>query len=564
MAGSPDAEPTAVMAMTPESPPGSHTQLSPSPPSLHGSTTSVGSPLEALERDEIMRTRRFCYITVVLAVLAAFAVLVTPGDTTAKRFVLVATAIGIASMGFVLYRTRDPSRYRQASTSFVWFVPAACVNAAVLFFGAFSPAPMVLVLGLYFLGLGKSASAALLGYIVCALFQGVLATLVITGTVRDPGVVQVPSLGMTEQIIVQVLVQLVLATTIVTARMSRRTALLAVGELEQAVRVATQRQALLLEAREQLERALKSGRGRFSDQVIGTYQLGVVLGRGAMGEVYEAIDETGGVFAVKLLSSTSLGNPDHVMRFLRELRTAAGIVSPNVVRVIDVGDHPVPYLVMERLEGATLGDILRTKRTMSPDNVVELIAQIANGITAAAAAGVVHRDLKPQNVFDHHGTWKLLDFGVARGSDHGDTLTAGQIVGTPSYMAPEQASGGRVDHRTDLYAVTAIAYRALTGQPPFAAGEIAETLYRVVNTRPPRPTLIAPELPPEIDLVLAIGMAARPEDRFATAGELASALADAVTGRLSPAIAARGATLVRAGGWSSALPPRKVRARTSA
>jgi serine/threonine-protein kinase len=117
-------------------------------------------------------------------------------------------------------------------------------------------------------------------------------------------------------------------------------------------------------------------------------------------------------------------------------------------------------------------------------------------------------------------------------------------------MAPEQATGGAVDHRSDLYALAAIAYRALTGQPPFAAGEIAETLYKVVHTRPRRPSDIA-DVPPEVDLVLAIGMAKNPDARFATAAELAAALAAAFAGALPEHVFQRGRALERAGAWSS-------------
>jgi serine/threonine protein kinase len=134
--------------------------------------------------------------------------------------------------------------------------------------------------------------------------------------------------------------------------------------------------------------------------------------------------------------------------------------------------------------------------------------------------------------------------------DAGDTLTAGFVVGTPSYMAPEQAAGGAVDHATDLYALAAIAYRALTGQPPFTAGEIAETLYKVVHGAPRRPSELG-ELPAELDLVLAIGLAKRPADRFGSAVELADALAAAVAGTLPAALRERGAELVRNGAWSS-------------
>lgn len=274
-----------------------------------------------------------------------------------------------------------------------------------------------------------------------------------------------------------------------------------------------------------------------------------------MGEVYAAVDtRSGAPVAIKLLAEASLGNANHVLRFFRELRTAARVTSPHVVQVIEVGEQPVPYLVMERLEGKTLAEIARERRVLPADEVVELVSQIAIGITAAAEAGVVHRDLKPQNVFCHRGVWKLLDFGVARGVEHGDTLTAGHIVGTPSYMAPEQATGGEVDHRTDLYAIAAIAYRVLTGYAPFLSTEVAETLYRVVHTRPIRPSLLAPELHPDVDLVLAVGLAPRASGRFSTATELAEALRDALGGNLAPITRARATEILHVNGWSSSLP----------
>jgi serine/threonine-protein kinase len=425
------------------------------------------------------------------------------------------------------------------------------VTTAIPYFGVFSPAAVILVLGIYFTGLGKNTRLAFSVYAVCAGAQLATAICVISGATRDTGIVQIAPIALRDQIIVQTLVQFVMLATFVTARMSRRTALVAVGELERAVRVAAHREALLLEAREELERALRSGRGRFTGQTISGYELGAVIGRGAMGEVYEAIHPTAGRVAIKLLSQASLNNPNHVLRFLRELRTAAGIESPNVVKVIEVGESPVPYLIMERLEGQTLGEILRTKRALSTTEVVALIAQIGAGITAAASAGIVHRDLKPQNLFSHRGDWKVLDFGVARAIDAGDTLTAGHVVGTPSYMAPEQASGGTVDHCTDLYALAAIAYRSLTGHPPYAGGEIAETLYRVVHQRPRRPTELSPNLHADIDLVLAIGLAKRPSDRFAAASDFAGALAEALEGRLSPMLRSRGEALVRNGAWYS-------------
>jgi len=235
---------------------------------------------------------------------------------------------------------------------------------------------------------------------------------------------------------------------------------------------------------------------------------------------------------------------------MRELATAAQIHSPYVVNVIEVGERPVPYLVMERLEGKNLSEILRGRRTLGLPRVVELVAHVGEGIAAAAAAGVVHRDIKPHNLFQHRDTWKILDFGVARFAEHGDTLTAGQIVGTPAYMSPEQARGGTVDHRTDLYALAAVAYRALTGQPPFAARDIADTLYRVVHTAPRQPSLLV-ALPRDVELVLAIGLAKKPDARFATAAELVAAFTAAATSTLPEPLRAHGAALEADGAWAA-------------
>jgi len=543
----PSTLPTHIL--TPDEPQEPEPRRAPS--SASASSTTVGSPLEALERDEMLRTRRFCFVGIAISLAGGLAVAILPGDPTASLIVFCAMGAAITAIVFLLGRTADPIQFRRPSSVIGWFVPAVCVTSALPFFGVFSPAPIVLVLGIYFTGLGKNTKLAFAVYGTCAGMQALISVLVISGATRDTGLVRIALLPTREQVVVQALVQFVLLATFITARMSRRTALVAVGELQRAVRIAAHREALLLEAREELERALRSGRGRFTGQTLSGYELGPVIGRGAMGEVYEANDpHTSALVAIKLLSQASLANPNHVLRFLRELRTAIGIDSPHVVKVLEVGEAPVPYLVMERLEGMTLGEILKSKRALSGGEVGDLITQIGAGITAAAAAGIVHRDLKPQNLFLHRGQWKILDFGVARAIDQGDTLTSGHVVGTPSYMAPEQASGGTVDHCTDLYALAAIAYRCLTGHPPFAAGEIAETLYRVVHTRPRRPTDLAPQLSPDVDLVLAIGLARRPTDRFGAAVDFAGALIGALEGKLSSALRARGDALVRHSGWS--------------
>jgi serine/threonine-protein kinase len=522
-------------------------------------TTLMTSPLDALHQTEIQGTRTFCRAAIALGVVGFSIVPLLPGNPVASVVMMAAIAVAIIGLVYLHHRTSDPATYYDGSgVAWGWYVPCLGVASAVPYFGPFSPVSILLVLGIYFNALGASARLSLAIYLTCAVTQGVSGALVIADLV-DPGFILADNLSLRVQIICQVLIELVLLATYLIARASRRSSLAALTELERAVRAIAQREALLEEAREELRRAVGSGRGRFTDQIIGRYRLGDLIGRGAMGEVYEGTDTTTSQqVAVKMLSQTSLGNAHHVQRFLRELQTAATINSPNVVRVIEVGEQPLPHLVMERLRGRDLARILRVRKAMSHDKVIDLIGQIGAGITAAGAVGVIHRDLKPQNLFLAGTTWKILDFGVSRLADTGDTLTAGHVVGTPAYMAPEQARGGDVDHRTDLYALAAIAYRVLTGHAPFSGGEIADMLYRVVHTAPRRPSSLA-SLHADVDLVLAIGLAKDPADRFPTAVELSDALAFAFDGALSAATRTRGHALTIDGAWARQLPPRGQR-----
>jgi serine/threonine-protein kinase len=267
---------------------------------------------------------------------------------------------------------------------------------------------------------------------------------------------------------------------------------------------------------------------------MGSWRLGLVLGRGAMGEVYEATGADHTPAAVKLLNARSTASSSHVERFHREMSVAARLESPHIVRVFEVSppEAPVPYLAMERLYGVDLATKLRSHSRMPSDEVVALIDQVARGLEIARLAGVVHRDLKPHNLFFHDGaTWKILDFGVSKLLGDEGTLTGeGGIVGTPQYMAPEQASGGQVSHLADVYALGAIAYRCLTGRSPFKGSDLAELVYQVVHQPPPRPSALG-RVSFAIEEVLAVAMAKDPRKRFPSAISFAQAFVAARRGK---------------------------------
>jgi serine/threonine-protein kinase len=270
-----------------------------------------------------------------------------------------------------------------------------------------------------------------------------------------------------------------------------------------------------------------------------------------MGEIYEAKRADGTDAAVKLLRRELLADSKHVERFLRELRAAGSLDSPHVVKVLQAStpEDPIPFLAMERLRGQTLGEMLHKHSTLTRPRVAELVEQIAGVLERARAVNVIHRDLKPHNLFQtDDGVWKILDFGVALLGESTGTLTGGGVVGTPAYMAPEQARGESVDHRVDLYALAAVVYRCLTGRAPFVARDTPTLLYAVVHRSPLRPGAIAP-VPADIEAFLAIAMAKSRDARFQSASEFAQAYADAERKQLSDVLRRRARAMARAQPW---------------
>lgn len=270
---------------------------------------------------------------------------------------------------------------------------------------------------------------------------------------------------------------------------------------------------------------------------IGRFDLLEVLGSGAMGVVYRARDQRLGRYvAIKLLAEGLATDDEMVRRFGREARAASALNHPNIVTVYDAGfEDGTGYIVTELLQGSTLRDRMGG-RPMASDHVLEIGRQIAAGLTAAHSAGLIHRDVKPENIFvTRDGTVKLLDFGVARvtrqpaGPGVAETQVGtigtqtGVIVGTPSYMAPEQIRGEGADARADLFAVGCVLYEMLTGAGAFRRAHAADTMAAILNDAvpPPAPAL---GIPARVERIARRCLNKSPEDRFQTASDLRFAL----------------------------------------
>jgi serine/threonine protein kinase len=271
-----------------------------------------------------------------------------------------------------------------------------------------------------------------------------------------------------------------------------------------------------------------------------TYVPERILGEGGMGRVYLArhtrIRQKR--VAVKVLHPEFFLNAQVLARFQREAETAAAISHPNVITVLDVDrtPHGLPYLVTEYLDGIDLAEQLKAQGKFSATSAVHIARQLCRGLAAAHKSQVIHRDVKPQNIFlvgdfsrgvPERPAIKVLDFGLSRFSDNSESqLTqAGCIMGTPAYMAPEQARGQQVDHRTDVYGVGVVLYTMLTGRPPFDGDTPQATVLAAMNAEPPRPRSVEPSIPPHLELIIERAMARDPAERYQNMAEFEQALA---------------------------------------
>ena len=283
-----------------------------------------------------------------------------------------------------------------------------------------------------------------------------------------------------------------------------------------------------------------------SDQRIGTeiagYRVLEVVGRGGMGVVYLAEQASPRrKVALKVLSSELAGDPSFRERFIRESDAAASIEHPNIVPIHQAGEQDgVLFIAMRYVEGTDLRSLLDREGRLPAERAASIVTQVAAALDAAHEAGLVHRDVKPGNVLIGRGDHAYLtDFGLIKRSESGTALTrTGQFMGTVDYVAPEQIRGEPVDGRADVYSLGCLLYESLTGEPPFPSDLDVTGLYAHLEQPPPKVTTSRPDLPPAIDAVVAKAMAKRPGERYATAGELASAARDALGPTPRPAVLA--------------------------
>jgi len=261
---------------------------------------------------------------------------------------------------------------------------------------------------------------------------------------------------------------------------------------------------------------------------LGPYRILQRVGRGGMGIVFRAFDpKLQRVVAVKVLAPEIAIDPTARLRFEREARTAAAVSHPHVVVIHAVDEaHNPPYLVMEFVQGKTLAEKLANQGMLSIKEILRIGAQIAEGLAAAHQQGLVHRDVKPANVLLENGVErvKVTDFGLARAVDDVGMTRTGDLSGTPQFMSPEQASGARIDHRTDLFSLGAVLYSMCTGRPPFRADNPMAMLKRICEEIPRPIQHVNPDVPDWMCAIVDRLLAKSPADRFQTAAEVAALL----------------------------------------
>jgi serine/threonine-protein kinase len=264
---------------------------------------------------------------------------------------------------------------------------------------------------------------------------------------------------------------------------------------------------------------------------IGRYRILGELGRGAMGVVYHATDPSiGRSVAIKTIRIRDINDTRHRdklrERLFREARSAGVLSHPNIVTIYDMDEADgLAYIAMAFVNGPTLEKILATGGPLSGSAMLRILRQTASALDYAHGRGIVHRDVKPANIMtDEDGAVKITDFGIAKITASANTTDTKTVVGTPSYMSPEQVHGLEVDGKSDQFSLAVIAYEILTGERPFTGEHLSTIVFRIVSEQPPESYRINSTLTPQIDEVLRRGLAKRPEDRFPSCANFVGAL----------------------------------------
>ena len=266
------------------------------------------------------------------------------------------------------------------------------------------------------------------------------------------------------------------------------------------------------------------------------YKIGEMIGSGGMADVYVAQDtRLARKVAVKILRSDLARDPSFVARFRKEAFAAAGLNHPGIVSVYDSGEEPAPYIVMELISGHTLRELIHKGERVPLNRALEIGEGILAALEYSHEQGIIHRDIKPANIMiTDQGDVKVMDFGIARAlADLGATLTSTwNIVGTAQYLSPEQALGEPADMRSDIYSTGCLLYEVLTGNPPFTGETPVSIAYQHVSGVLVAPRTLQPDLPAGIDLVLAVALAKKPEDRYQSAGSMLDDLFKIAAGQI--------------------------------
>jgi len=266
----------------------------------------------------------------------------------------------------------------------------------------------------------------------------------------------------------------------------------------------------------------------------GRYEVIEEIGRGSMGVVYRARDPL--IDREVAIKTVPVGyGPDrkrresHLERLRREALAAGRLSHPNIVVVYDVGEEGDSfYIAMELLHGRTIDQVLKDGAKFSVEEVADIIDEVAAALDHAHSKEVIHRDIKPSNLFlMDNGTVKITDFGIAK-LPLGTLTGEGRIVGSPSYMSPEQVRGSKVDARSDVFSLGVLSYILVTGKKPFGGGEVPDIIYRIVHEDPPPPGKIRPDLSREVDRVVIRALAKDPDKRYQSAGGVARAFGKAI------------------------------------